>query len=157
VSAVASSVVVDAPLRVTFDVSNRLEDWPAMMEDYTDVQILRREGVKVWFRLTTADGPQWVSWRVIHPNGAFALAERHEPRAPFRFMQHVWTYRELSPDRTEMSWEMTFELDDEDRALEQAACKHLLELTSKNQARMKAYIEAEHRLETRAPAEAALR
>jgi aromatase len=156
VSAVASSVIVDAPLRVTFEVSNRLEEWPAMM-DYADVRILRREGAKVWFRLTSADGAQWVSWRVIHPNGAFALAERQEPRAPFRFMQHVWRYRKLVPDQTEMSWEMNFELDEEHEAREDAACKHLLESTSKNQARMKAYIEAEHRLETRLSAEGGLR
>lgn len=138
---VSRTVTVDAPRAFTFEVSNRLEDWPRMMDEYREVEILGSEGAKVFFRLRRDDGSSWVSWRVIHPDGAFALAERHEPRAPFRFMQHAWTYRAAGEHRTEMTWEMNFELPDGDEAKQRMVCAHLSEATERNQRRMKAYIE----------------
>jgi aromatase len=141
---VRRSVTVEAPLAFTFEVSNRLEEWPRMMEDYREVEILGREGDKVFFRLHTDDGSSWVSWRVIHCDGAFAIAERHDPREPFRFMQHAWTYRSIDPGRTEMVWEMTFELADPAGGRERMACAHIAEATERNQRRMKAYIEGRH-------------
>jgi aromatase len=138
---VRRSIIVDAPLAFTFEVSNRVEDWPQIMDDYSGVEILGREGAKMFFRLHRSDGSSWVSWRVIHPDGAFALAERHEPRAPFRFMQHAWTYHALDGGRTEMTWEMHFGLPAADAERERAACAHIAASTERNQARMKAYIE----------------
>ena len=140
---VRRTITIDAPLPLTFEISNRLESWPEMMEDYQSVEILSREGRKVWFRLTQVDGSSWVSWRVIHPEGGFALAERHEPRAPFKFMQHVWTYRELEPRKTEMSWEMNFELPEEQQSNDARASAYMMEHAGLNQAKMKAYIEAQ--------------
>jgi len=116
-----------------------------MMEDYAGVEILRREGKKVWFRLTCTDGTSWVSWRVTHAEGRFSLAERHDPRSPFEFMQHVWTYRELGPESTEMCWEMNFELPDVKRNAEPQAAAYLVARTDKNQAKMKSYIEEQYR------------
>lgn len=138
---VCQSVAVEAPLGLTFKISNRLEDWPRMMDEYEAIEILKREGRKIWFRLSTSNGVNWVSWRVIHPAGAFALAERYEPRAPFKFMQHVWVYHELSPQRTEMTWHMNFELPDQQKEKEDEVSKYLFEHSLRNQEKMKNYIE----------------
>lgn len=142
---VDSSVVVDAPVGFTVDVSNDLERWPRMMADYESVEVLRREGWKTWFRLRHRNGSEWVSWRVIDRDGGFALAERDEPRAPFTFMQHTWLYQGLDDGRTEMTWVMTFELPAEDRPREADCCKYLGTHAAANQQIMKAYIEERYR------------
>ncbi len=138
---VSQSVTLNAPLQLTFHLSNRLEDWPRMMDDYKAIEILKSEGWKTWFRLIHSNGMNWVSWRVIHPVGSFALAERYEPRAPFKFMQHLWLYRELSPEETEMTWYMNFELPNQQKEKEGELSNYLLEHSLKNQATMKNYIE----------------
>lgn len=138
---VRSSVVVAAPLDATFEVSNRLEHWPRMMKEYERVEIFREEGAKRWFRLSHENGTSWISWRLVHRDGLFALAERCDPRAPFAFMQHLWTYQSRERGTTEMTWTMTFELPASVRDREETVARHLAESTRANQARMAAYIE----------------
>jgi hypothetical protein len=135
------SIQINAPLDITFDISNRLEDWPEIMKEYTRIEILRLEGSKVWFRVTLQNDASWTSWRVIHRPGGFAFAERHEPRAPFRFMQIVWTYRGISSQKTEMTWRMNFDLAEAYTQHEQRIFSYLIENTEKNQRRMREHIE----------------
>jgi aromatase len=139
------SIIVEAPIDVTFDTSNRLTDWPHMMHDYAHVEILRDEGRKIWFKITQVNGSSWVSWRVVSPEGRFALAERHEPRHPFEFMQIIWTYLDQSPHRTEMTWEMNFELPQAAQEKLAQAIEHISAHTESNQAKMKTYIEERFR------------
>ena len=141
---VSKSIRIEAPIDFVFAVSNRLESWPAMMDDCSAVEILSREGNKVTFRLKHVNGTSWSSWRVIHPGARFALAERAEPRAPFRFMHHLWTYKPLDDGATEMTWCMQFELPEPQQEREGECCEYLLKHSSGNQQRMKAYIEAAH-------------
>ena len=112
-----------------------------MMNDYAEVEVLKREGHKTTFRLHHQNGSSWISWRVIHPLGKFALAERVTPRKPFKFMHHVWTYRALDAARTEMSWTMQFELPESEAHREEECCAYLLTHSADNQQKMKAYIE----------------
>jgi aromatase len=138
---VTQSIVIDAPLDHTFDASNRVEDWPNMMDDYASIEVLQREGYKITFRLKHVNGTEWTSWRVVDREAKFALAERVDPRAPFGYMHHLWTYRALSDGRTEMTWTMAFELPEAQRHREDECARYLLEHSSVNQARMKSSIE----------------
>ena len=138
---VRRSVIVDAPVALTIEVSNQIESWPQMMDDYVAAEVLSQEGAKMWFRLSHANGSSWTSWRVVHPEAGVAIAERHEPRAPFRFMQHAWIYRSLAPERTEMTWEQTFELPDAAADQETRVAEYLVTQTERNQKTMKNYIE----------------
>jgi len=90
-------------------------------------------------------GSSWTSWRLLRPESGVALAERHEPRAPFAFMHHTWTYRALGPNRTSMTWTMRFGLPAPTEEQDRACSAYLLSSTERNQARMKAYIEDTYR------------
>ncbi len=138
---VSQSVVIDAPIDRVFALSNRVEDWPVTMDDYAGVEVLRRDGWKITFRLRHVNGTSWTSWRVVDPEARFALAERVEPRAPFKFMHHLWTYRALDGGRTEMTWTMQFELPEAQAHREEECARYLLEHSAGNQARMKKHIE----------------
>jgi aromatase len=145
---IEQSVIVDCPVAFTIDVSNRIEDWPLMMGDYESVEIIRREGWKVWFRLKNREGASWISWRVVDHDGAFALAERSEPRSPFAFMQHCWLYEPSGRCSTQMTWIMTFQLPKESQHRESEACQYLRSHSAENQKSMKGYIEQQFRVAT---------
>lgn len=138
---ISSSIVVDAPVATTFEVSNRIDRWPTMIPEYLEAEILRREGRKIWFRLTNADGASWVSWRMLYPP-YLAYAERHEPMAPFTFNQITWVYHALPGNRTFMTWEMFFELPEDSEARADELEQHMTEHTKANQAMMKDHIES---------------
>lgn len=140
---VTRTVVVDAPLEFTFDVSNQIELWPQMMAEYKAGEVFDHQGRKIWFRLTDNNGRQWTSWRsLFRPH--FTYAERHEPKAPFEFMHITWTYRALG-DKTEMTWDMCFELPPEKRGEQDKWVVGMGDHTESNQAAMKKYIEAQYR------------
>lgn len=139
---ICNSIVVEAPLATTFEISNRLESWPDIMPEYKKVEVFKQEGKKKWFHLVHESGAEWTSWRVLHSKASFAYAERHEPKLPFKFMHITWTYKEIDARQTEMTWEMSFELPKDCTDLEQHWVDSLTEHTYINQAKMKAYIEA---------------
>jgi aromatase len=141
---ISRTVELDAPIGIAFELSNRIEDWPLMMEDYVKAEIARKIGFKIWFTLTHISGTKWTSWRVLHPASFVAVAERHEPRAPFVFMHHVWTYSALPCERTAMTWRMTYRLLNATAKTEEECNAHLLASTEKNQLRMKSYIDRLH-------------
>ena len=138
---VQRSITVNAPIEMTFDISNRIDLWPEMMEEYKEAEIVKREGRMIWFRLGHQAGNSWTSWRMLYPPH-FACAERFEPRAPFKFMHIIWTYKPgASATQTEMSWDMTFELPDDQKNKEEEWTVNMLKHTEANQQKMKVYIE----------------
>ena len=139
---VCRSIIVDAPLETTFEISNRIDSWPDMMPEYKKAEVFKREGRMIWFRLANEAGAEWVSWRMLYPP-YFTCAERYEPKLPFKFMHLIWTYKALSDRQTEMTWDMSFELPDERREQEKDLAQQLAKHTEVNQAKMKAYIEAQ--------------
>jgi aromatase len=137
------SIVVNAPITKVFDISNQMDRWPEMMPEYRDAEILEaKEGRKIWFRLAHESGAEWISWRVLYPPYV-AYAERQEPKLPFKYMQIVWTYTPVGPEQTEMTWDMTFELPDEQKAEEGTWTKNMTAHTEINQTKMKTFIEAQ--------------
>ncbi len=138
---VKETIIVNAPVEKVFDISNQIELWPEMMAEYKGAQVLEREGRKIWFSLVDANGNHWTSWRMLYPP-YFTCSERHEPRAPFKFMHLVWTYKPLNEQQTEMTWDMHFELPDDKVGFEEQWIKGLSAHTRENQAKMKSFIEA---------------
>jgi hypothetical protein len=138
---ITRSVVVDAPVGLTFEVSNQIDQWPKMVPEYLKAEILRREGRKIWFRLTNQDDMSWVSWRMLYPP-YMAYAERFEPVAPFVFNQLTWIYHAMPGNRTHMTWDMYFELPQEMKHEENAWAERMAEHTEANQKMMCAYIES---------------
>ena len=137
---VKRSIIVDAPIDFTFELSNRIDLWPEMMAEYSEAEIIKREGRMLWFRLRHQTGNAWTSWRMLNPPH-FACAERFEPKAPFKYMHLVWTYAAVGARQTEMTWDMCFELPDEQKHQEDEWSAKMLEHTAGNQERMKVYIE----------------
>ena len=89
-----------------------------------------------------AEGNKWTSWRQIFPP-LFAYAERYEPKAPFEYMHITWTYKPLDGDKTELSWDMNFELLEKHKPNEDKWIEGMGEHTESNQAKMKEYIESQ--------------
>lgn len=140
---IQNDINVEAPADFVLKVSNDLERWPLMMEDYREVRVLRQEGLKIWFRLTHASGAEWTSWRLISPEGYFAIAERWDPRLPFEFMQLIWRYERIDEYSTRMIWTMAFELPSANSHEEDESESRFAEHAVRNQGRMKLFIERE--------------
>jgi aromatase len=137
---ITRSVVVDAPVGATFEISNQIDQWPRIVPEYLRAEILRREGRKIWFRLTNEDSLSWVSWRMLYPP-YLAYAERFEPVAPFAYNQLTWVYHALPGNRTHMTWDMYFELPAERKHEENTWAERLAAHTEANQKAMRTYIE----------------
>lgn len=137
---ITRSVIVDAPVELVYEVSNRIDQWPQMIPEYLKAEILRREGRKIWFRLTNAEGMSWVSWRMLYPP-LIAYAERFEPLAPFAFNHLTWVYQPLPGNRSQMTWDMCFELAERMRDQEPQWRERMAEHTAANQEAMREYME----------------
>lgn len=138
---ITRSIIVDAPVGLTFDISNRVDQWPDMIPEYLKAEVLQREGRKIWFRLTNKDQASWVSWRMLYPP-YIAYAERYEPLAPFAFNHITWVYQPLPGNRTQMTWDMCFELTDERKPDEEPLRHRMAEHTEANQEALRRYIES---------------
>lgn len=138
---IKNSIIINSTVENVFEISNDFKKWPDMMEEYVNIEILRREGFKIWFRLTHKSGSSWISFRVIDPDKKCIYAERHDPKHPFKYMHIIWTYEKINESSTKMTWTMSFELPDDMLFNENKWEKHLLEHTKTNQKRMKSYIE----------------
>ncbi|MBF0532741.1 MAG: SRPBCC family protein [Candidatus Omnitrophica bacterium] len=106
-----NEITINAPYDKVFDVSNHIERWTELFGgEYVKAEVLERKGNEITFRLTDNDGKSWVSKRWLHKENKYAVASRHEPMFPFKYMKIVWFYNE-TPEGTQMIWIQDFELD----------------------------------------------
>lgn len=108
-----NSIVIDAPLRLVWDVTNDIERWPDLFTEYRSVQVLARHGDTVRFRLTMHPDPDgtvwsWVSERTPDWATRQVRASRVET-GPFEYMRLHWRY-ETEPGGTRMTWIQDFDL-----------------------------------------------
>jgi aromatase len=106
-----SEIVVNAPLDLTWRMTNDIERWPDLFSEYASVEVLERDGDRVVFRLTMhpdEDGKvwSWVSERTMDPVTRTVRAHRVET-GPFEYMNIRWTYHEV-PGGTRMRWVQDF-------------------------------------------------
>jgi aromatase len=144
-----NSIVINAPYEKVFDVTNDIDRWKELFDEYKESVITKREGPpaggagnKITFRLTNQEGQSWQSWRLLFKDKMFCYAEREEPKFPFKYMKLVWLYRQV-PEGTEMIWIQHFTMDEKakynDTQVEGFINKH----SQDNLLRMKEIIEKE--------------
>ena len=106
-----NSIVINAPYNKVFDISNHIERWTELFgKEYVKAEVLERKNNEITFRLTDDEGKSWVSKRWLDKEHRYAVASRHEPMFPFKFMKIVWFYIETS-DGVEMIWIQDFQMD----------------------------------------------
>ena len=106
-----NSIVINAPYDLIFEISNKIERWTELFGDeYVKADVLERKGNEITFRLHDKDGKNWVSKRWLYKDLKFAVASRHEPMFPFKYMKIVWFYVE-EKEGVKMIWIQDFEMD----------------------------------------------
>ena len=105
-----NSITIKAPYGKVFDITNDIEKWPQLFDEYTDAKVLQREGNKITFQLTNKQGNSWRSSRILDKENKICTAQREEPMFPFQYMNLKWTYEE-GDDSVTMTWEQDFTMD----------------------------------------------
>jgi aromatase len=108
-----SSIVINAPMDLVWDMTNDVESWPQLFSEYSAAEIIARDGNTVRFRLTMHPDDEgrvwsWVSERVMDPQARAVHAYRVET-GPFEFMDINWTYRQTGGG-VEMRWVQDFHM-----------------------------------------------
>ena len=136
-----NSITIDAPYDRVFDITNDIERWPELFDEYTEGKILNREENKITFQLTNNQGNSWRSSRILDKENKVCTAQREDPLFPFKYMNLKWTYEEGEAGVT-MTWEHDFEMDSKakfnDAQAEELINKHSVE----NMKRIKGLIES---------------
>ena len=81
-----NSITIDAPYDRVFDVTNDIERWDLLFEEYKEAKVLSREGNKITFQLTTNEGNSWRSSRMLDKANKVCTAQREDPMFPFQYM-----------------------------------------------------------------------
>ncbi|MFF4712932.1 SRPBCC family protein [Streptomyces eurythermus] len=104
-------ILINAPLDLTWDITNDVAGWPDLFSEYAAVEILDQEAGRVLFRLTmhpdeNGTAWSWVSERISDPDTRTVVARRVET-GPFDHMHIRWEYSEV-PEGTWMRWVQDF-------------------------------------------------
>jgi aromatase len=137
-----NSIVINAPYAQVFDVSNDIDRWKELFDEYKESVITKREGNKIVFRLTNQEGQSWQSWRLLFKDKKFCYAEREEPKFPFQYMKLIWLYREVEGG-TEMTWIQHFTMDGKAKFNDEQVEGFINKHSQDNLLRMKQIIEGE--------------
>ena len=135
-----NSIFINAPYGSVFDITNDIERWPELFDEYSDAKILSREGNKITFQLTNKEGKSWRSSRILDKPGHKCASKREEPMFPFKYMDLLWTYVEKDGG-VEMTWEQDFSMDEKAPVDDTTAETRINEHSKKNMQRIKEIIE----------------
>ncbi len=108
-----NEIVIDAPLELTWEITNDVENWPNLFTEYAEATILEREGNTVRFRLSMHPDENgtvwsWVSERTPDFENRKVVARRVET-GPFEYMNIEWYYEPLDAG-TKMRWVQDFHM-----------------------------------------------
>jgi aromatase len=139
------SVTIARPPAEVFAVTNDIDNWSVLFDDYRESRVVRRERAgrftKLVFRLRDGEGNEWQSWRLLDHEELVAIAERQEPLFPFRYMHLRWTYTPTDGG-TLMTWTQDFEVDPDLDVPEPVVVRRMDAHGRENQRRIKELIEA---------------
>lgn len=142
---ISHSIQIGRPPAEVFAVTNDIDNWRVLFNEYAESEVLRREEAgrftKLVFRLRNRDGAAWQSWRLLDHQDLVAVAQRQDPLYPFRFMHLTWTYQEVDGG-TEMTWTQDFELDPDFDLPEETVVARMDAHGRENQHRIKDLIES---------------
>lgn len=140
-----NSITIDAPFDVVWTVTNNIESWPTLFNEYAEATVLDRGDQKIRFRLTTRPDDKGNVWSWV--SDRFPDYERKEVRAvrvepgPFEYMNLHWEYRE-SDGGTEMRWRQDFQMKSDAHLDDQQMAAHLDQATKVNMRHIKDVIES---------------
>ncbi len=139
-----NSVVINAPFELVWSMTNDIESWPQLFNEYSDAKVLERDDERIRFRLSThpdADGQvwSWVSDRFPDHATKTVRAVRVE-KGPFEFMNLHWEYEEL-PEGTRMRWQQEFDMKPGAPKNNEQMTNHLNTATQSNMGHIKKVIE----------------
>ena len=108
-----NEIVIDAPMDLTWEMTNDVESWPDLFTEYAKAEILERDGNTVKFRLTMHPDENgtvwsWVSERTTDEASRSVKARRVET-GPFDYMNIEWYYDEVEGG-TRMRWIQDFHM-----------------------------------------------
>jgi len=135
-----NTIFINAAYDRVFDITNDIERWPELFNEYSDAKVLAREGDKITFQLTNKEGKTWRSSRVLDKKGHRCDSRREEPMFPFKHMDLLWTYVETDGG-VEMTWEQDFEMDEKAPVDNATAVTRINEHSRVNMERIKTLIE----------------
>ena len=111
-----NSIVIDAPLELTWSMANDVESWPTLFSgEYAAAELLERDEGRLVFRLTTVPDDHgrtfsWVSERVLDHERHSVDARRVE-LGPFRYLHIYQSFQEV-PGGVHLRWVQDFEVAD---------------------------------------------
>ena len=110
-----NSIDIDAPLEFVWERMIDVENWPNLFTEYAGAEILKRDGDRIEFRLTTYPDPEhdgqvwsWVSERTMDP-AAHTTKSRRIETGPFEYMNIEWFSEEVDGG-TRMRWVQDFSM-----------------------------------------------
>lgn len=107
-----NSVFINKDIDSVFKITNQIDKWKDLFTEYKESTVLKTEGNKITFRLTTfpeenGEFHSWTSERIVDSKNYCCHAKRLEPAAPFEYMNITWRYAQLNGG-TEMTWIQDF-------------------------------------------------
>lgn len=139
------SIEIQKPPRVVFAITNDIDNWETLFNEYGHSEVIKREDAgrftRLVFRLQNREGAEWQSWRILDHDTLTAIAEREEPLYPFRYMHLKWTY-EPTAHGTLMTWTQDFEIDPASGKTESEVVAFMNSHGKENQQRMKMLLES---------------
>ena len=110
-----NSVVINAPVDFVWERMMDVENWPNLFSEYAKAEVLKQEGDRIEFRLTTHPDPEydgqvwsWVSERTADPATRTSKSRRIET-GPFEYMNIEWSFEEVDGG-TSMRWVQDFSM-----------------------------------------------
>ncbi|HEX2314448.1 MAG TPA: cupin domain-containing protein [Thermomonospora sp.] len=124
-----NAIEIDAPVEYVWARTNDVRSWPDLFTEYARIDVLDERDDAVTFRLTmhpdeNGKAWSWVSERRWDRATRTVRARRIET-GPFEFMDILWTYQELAPDRTRMRWVQHFRMKPEAPVDDAAMTDHI--------------------------------
>jgi aromatase len=106
-----NSIVIAAPLDLVWERTNEVARWTELFTEYQSVEVLKRHGNTLLFRLTMFPDENGISWswvseRTVDPATHEVQAHRVET-GPFEYMRIHWHYEEVA-GATRMTWTQDF-------------------------------------------------
>ncbi len=147
-----SSVLIEAPMDLVWQMTNDLEQWPTLFSEYAAADVIERRGDTVKFRLTMHPDDEnrvwsWVSERT--PDEATRTVSAHRVETgPFKYMSLFWEYQ-AEGDAVRMRWVQDFEMKPGAPATDEQMTAHLNRNTGIQMALIKEKVEAAARALTR--------
>ncbi|MEV5708034.1 SDR family oxidoreductase [Actinoallomurus sp. NPDC052274] len=108
-----NAIVINAPMDLVWEMTNDIENWPRLFSEYSEAEILERDGDTIRFRLALHPDENgtvwsWVSERTPDPKTRTVRSHRVETGV-FEYMKIHWEYEQVAGG-VRMRWVQDFHM-----------------------------------------------